>query len=71
MSENLQDAIEAIDKEMRQDDECDKRAIIVTETQYHSLGALTDEIYTEKSGAVHKLFSDHLMLQKQQNGVLE
>jgi len=71
MSDHLPDAVEAIDRAMRADEDCDSRAIVITEQQYHSLAGLQNDVFDTKAGAVYRLFHESMKYRKLKNGVLE
>ncbi|UXF50837.1 MAG: hypothetical protein HQRvContig01_9 [Haloquadratum phage sp.] len=69
--ERLAETAESLDKAMRASDDCEKRVLVVPETQYHALGGLTDETYTTRTGALFKLFRTRIQAKRRENGVLD
>jgi hypothetical protein len=53
-----------VNEQMRASEDCEKRVLVVPETQYNALGGLTDETYQTRTGALYKLFETRIKYEK-------
>lgn len=57
---NTLSAIDELDKNLRANPETNKRVLVVTDDQYHTLGGLTNDTYDTRTGVLFRLLEHRI-----------